>query len=111
MEREAPLYSASKEGKLFRNSIKRSRTLGAIGVIFIRTDLALFMSVYLIQAETPGTRAAEIKFQWFTEQFQRKRKFFNEERGIIGIDVRKGDCRGYTRLWISEERFTSDGVD
>jgi len=113
MEREAPLYIASKEGKTYFVIPLRGQGLwGPIwGYISLEQDLStIYGAVFDHKAETPGL-GAEIKFPMFTEQFKGK-EILNENGELIGIDVRKGDAEEYNEVdGISGGTITSDGVE
>lgn len=113
MERDAPLYIASKEGKTYFVIPLRGQGLwGPIwGYISLEQDLStIYGAVFDHKAETPGL-GAEIKYPIFTEQFKGK-KILDENGELVGIDVRKGDAEEYNEVdGISGGTITSDGVE
>ncbi len=113
MERDAPLYIASKEGKTYFVIPLRGQGLwGPIwGYISLEQDLStIYGAVFDHKAETPGL-GAEIKFPMFTEQFKGK-EILDENGELVGIDVRKGDAEKYNEVdGISGGTITSDGVE
>ena len=113
MERDAPLYIASKEGKTYFVIPLRGQGLwGPIwGYISLEQDLStIYGAVFDHKAETPGL-GAEIKYPLFTEQFKGK-EILNENGELVGIDVRKGDADEYNEVdGISGGTITSEGVE
>lgn len=113
LERNSPLYIASKEGKTYYIIPLRGVGLwGPIwGYISLEGDLStIYGAVFDHKGETPGL-GAEIKTEAFTTQFKGK-KILNEEGNLVGIDVRKGDANDYNEVdGISGGTITSDGVE
>ncbi len=113
LERDAPLYIASKDGETYFIVPLRGQGLwGPIwGYISLKSDLStIYGAVFDHKAETPGL-GAEIKYPVFTEQFKGK-EILNENGELVGIDVRKGDADDYNEVdGISGGTITSDGVE
>lgn len=113
LERSAPVYIASKEGKTYFVIPLRGQGLwGPIwGYVSLEQDLnTIYGAVFDHKAETPGL-GAEISTPIFETQFKGK-QILDANGELIGIDVRKGDADENNEVdGISGGTITSDGVE